>query len=359
MKPEHVDNPMGEKRLPLVSVIIPHWRGKGILIRCLISLKNASLDRSEILLIDNGSTDGSVDEAVKTFPSVSVLKSETNLGYAGGCNLGIENARGEFALLLNDDAEVTPGFLDPLVECMAADRTVAACQPKICSIRQPGRFDYAGAAGGYLDIFGFPFCRGRIFVHVEDDHGQYDDPREIFWASGACCLVRMSALREVGNLDEDFFAHMEEIDLQWRMRRAGYKIMSVPSSIVRHEAGSTLGAENPYKIYLNHRNSLIMMLKNHSAGALLAVLPVRIALDIAAMAYRLLRGEVLNASAILHALGYSLFHLSSVLRRRNQHGSSPTMKNARLYKRSIVWDYFILRQRRFSDLPFFFGQKHG
>ena len=302
-----------------------------------------------MLLVDNGSTDGSM-EVAGSFPGIRTIRSVVNLGYAGGCNLGLENAKGEYVLLLNDDALVTPPMVGRLVEAMKSDLGVAACQPKVLSIGNPGRFDYAGAAGGEMDRFGFPFCRGRIFDTVEVDGGQYDQGSEIVWASGACCLLRMSALREVGLLDADFFAHMEEIDLQWRLRNRGYRVMAVPQAIVYHEAGSTLGSDKPMKVYLNHRNSLAMLMKNHNPGELALVLPVRFLLDMVAVAFRLVRIEPMNMLAIIRAYLYIAFHLPSILWKRRlarkgvRHAGS-------LSRRSIVWDYYVVRRKKFSDLP--------
>ncbi len=345
---------------PVVSAVIPHWRGKDILVRCLRSLKSITYRPLELLLVDNGSSDGSVQQAVRECPEVVVLSPGKNKGYAGGSNHGLREVKGEYALLLNDDAEVTPGFLEPLVEMMESDTAIAACQPKICSIRHPDRFDYAGAAGGYLDQYGFPFCRGRIFLTVEQDKGQYEDCREIFWASGACCLLRMESLRKVGLLDEEFFAHMEEIDLQWRLQLAGYRSMVVPSSVVLHDAGTTLNPETPYKVYLNHRNSLIMLLKNHRPATLFRVIPVRLVLDLLALLYRLARGEMLNAFAIFRALGYILFNLPSILERRPHLHALGTVSEAGVersfYHRSIVWDYFVLHRRTFQQLSGFKGR---
>jgi GT2 family glycosyltransferase len=266
---------VSDKSFPVVSVIIPHLKGEDILRRCLKALQSCTYPSIEVILVDNGSTDGSSERIAGKHPGVRLIRSTVNLGYAGGCNMGLSHASGKYALLLNDDAEVTAGFLEPLVACMESDASIGACQPKIKSIIDSTKFDYAGAAGGYLDRFGYPFCMGRIFDTVEVDRGQYDDPREIFWASGACCLIRISALEETGRFDESFFAHMEEIDLHWRMRLAGYKIMSVPSSIVHHEAGTTLAPEAPQKVYLNHRNGLMMLVKNHRPGMLLWILPAR------------------------------------------------------------------------------------
>jgi len=343
------------ERLPLVSIVIPHWRGAKILQRALASLRRLHYLPIEILLIDNGCDDGSVTEAQKEFPEVRVIATGENLGFAGACNVGMQNANGKYVLLFNDDAEATPDFLAPLVEVMEGDPQIAACQPKIRSLEFPEKFDYAGANGGFLDVFGFPFCRGRIFMTREDDRGQYDETCDIFWATGACCLLRKSALQQVGLLDVDFFAHMEEIDLNWRLRLTGYRVVAVPGSVVRHQAGSTLHPDKPFKIYLNHRNSLIMMMKNYSARTLFWVLPGRLVLDAIAFFYRLGHFDWQRALAIVRAGGHVLFHLSSIYSRRQLSQKCRQVDEAQMmqsiYRRSIVWDYFILGKKFFSMLP--------
>jgi hypothetical protein len=353
--------PTGVASWPLVSIIIPHWRGQKILQRSLASLQRCSYRAVEILLVDNGCDDGSVQRAQQEFPEIRVLRLEKNLGFAGGCNFGLQNAAGKYALLFNDDAEATPDFLDPLVEIMESDPQIAACQPKIRSLEFPEKFDYAGANGGFLDVLGFPFCRGRIFMTLEDDHGQYDDACELFWASGACCLLRMSALQQVGLLDVAFFAHMEEIDLDWRLHLAGYRIVSAPVSIVQHQAGSTLHPDKPYKIYLNHRNSLIMMLKNYSARTLLWVLPGRMVLDAVAFWYRILHGDFRRAFAIVRAGLHVLRNWRSIRSRRRESQKSRRLSDQeimpRIYRRSIVWDYFIAGRKLFSMLPLYSSTK--
>lgn len=347
--------PAGEASWPLVSIVIPHWRGQKILQRSLASLRRLSYQPVEILLIDNGCDDGSIAAAHQEFPEVRVIAAGENLGFAGGCNLGLRVANGKYALLFNDDAEATPDFLEPLVAAMESDPQVAACQPKIRSLEFSEKFDYAGANGGFLDVFGFPFCRGRIFMTLEDDRGQYDENCDIFWASGACCLLRMSALQQTGLLDVDFFAHMEEIDLNWRLRLAGYRLMSVPASCVRHQAGSTLHPDKPYKIYLNHRNSIIMMMKNYEARTLLWVLPGRLMLDAVAFVYRLFHLDFRRAMAIVRAGIHVLLHLPSIHARRQWSQKRRRVKDRELlqhiYCRSIVWDYFIAGRKFFSRLP--------
>jgi hypothetical protein len=352
---EQPATPTGVASWPLVSIIIPHWRGQKILQRSLSSLQRISYRPVEILLIDNGCDDGSMAEVQHKFPDVRVIVAERNLGFAGGCNLGLHLAAGKYALLFNDDAEATPDFLEPLVEIMESDPQVAACQPKIRSLEFPEKFDYAGANGGFLDVFGFPFCRGRIFMTLEDDRGQYDERCDLFWASGACCLLRLSALQQVGLLDVDFFAHMEEIDLNWRLHLAGYRVVSAPDSVVRHHAGSTLHPDKPYKIYLNHRNSLIMMMKNYSARNLLWVLPGRLLLDTVAFWYRVFHGDFRRALAIVRAGLHVIRHWRSIISRRRESQKYRRLSDRdlmpRLYRRSIVWDYFIAGRKFFSMLP--------
>lgn len=340
---------------PLVSIIIPHWRGIKILQRSLASLRRCHYRPVEIFLIDNGCDDGSVLSAQQEFPEIRVLTTGRNIGFAGGCNFGLQHAAGKYALLFNDDAEASPDFLAPLVETMERDPQIAACQPKIRSLEFPEKFDYAGANGGFLDMFGFPFCRGRIFMTLEDDRGQYDDECDLFWATGACCLLRLSALQKVGLLDVAFFAHMEEIDLNWRLHLAGYRVRSVPASIVRHQAGSTLHPDKPYKIYLNHRNSLIMILKNYSARTLLWVLPGRLWLDVAAFGYRMAHVDFSRAFAIVRAGLHVLWNWRSIRLRRRETQKHRRLTDAEMiphiYRHSIVWDYFIAGRKLFSQLP--------
>jgi GT2 family glycosyltransferase len=336
---------------PLVSIIIPHWRGQKILQRCVASLRRLNYQPIEILLIDNGCDDGSIAVARQEFPEVRVIATGENLGFAGGCNLGLRTANGKYALLLNDDAEATADFLAPLVEMMESDTQIAVCQPKIRSLEFPEKFDYAGANGGFLDMFGFPFCRGRIFMTLEDDRGQYDEPCDIFWASGACCLLRLCALQHTGLLDVGFFAHMEEIDLNWRLHLAGYRLVSVPASVVRHQAGTTLHPDTPFKIYLNHRNGLIMMMKNYAVSTLLWALPGRLLLDWIAFWYRLLHFDFRRALAIVRAGLHVLIHLRGIYARRQWSQKwrrvSDREITSRLYRRSIVWDYFIADRKFF------------
>jgi GT2 family glycosyltransferase len=337
-----------------VTVVIPHWNGEGILRRCLLSLRRTAGVRFETLVVDNASTDGSIDSARRGFPEIRIIRSPANLGYAGGCNLGIRNSSTPYVALLNNDAEVTPGWLRPLVEALERDAGLSAVQPKILSIQDPGRFDYCGAAGGELDIFGYPFARGRIFDSIETDAGQYDDPESIFWATGAATLLRRSALDRVGLLDASFFAHMEEIDLDWRMHRAGYRAGSVPRAVVFHQTGGTLGGARFRKLYLNHRNSLIMILKNHGGVSLMWILPIRLMLEGMTCLMSLFTGRLKRLAAVPAAVAAVIWRLPSILRDRRRTASLNQATESALlhgmYRGSIALDYFVRRVRRYSQL---------
>ncbi|MBD3167322.1 glycosyltransferase [bacterium] len=266
-----------------LSVIIPHLRGAEILKAVLDDLEQELAgwrELAEVIVVDNASTDGSVEEAKLAHPWIEVLRLAKNEGYAGGCNHGIRAGRGEWVLLLNDDVRIHAGALQALVARGESEPDIAAVQPKILSQMEPERFDYAGAAGGLIDMFGYPFALGRIGGKMETDHAQYDSPREIFWSSGTGCLWRRETLQQIGLLDSTFFAHMEEIDLAWRAHLIGQRIVSEPAAVLQHLGGGTLAYQAWRKMYLNHRNNLIMILKNLQTIHLLWMLPFRWAMDI-------------------------------------------------------------------------------
>ena len=344
----------GSPSLPRVSVIIPHYNGREILLRCLEGLSRDDYPALEIIVVDNASTDGSAAAAKERFPGIRVVSSDRNLGFAGGCNLGMESAAGDYFVLLNNDAVVSSGWLEPLVRRAEEDRTIAALQPKILSISNEGAFDYAGAAGGFMDVFGYPFARGRIFFTLETDEGQYETGSEIFWASGTCTLIRKTAVEKVGYLDETFFAHMEEIDLDWRFHLAGFNVRYVPESVVRHDAGTTLAPGSSRKIYLNHRNGLIMLLKNYSAGRLAWVLPIRFCLEFVAATYFLLKGDAVQTKAILSAMGGVLSEMKYIREARRRTQSVRVVSDrdvdGRMYRGSIVWQYFVLGRKTFRRI---------
>ncbi|RMD97010.1 MAG: glycosyltransferase family 2 protein [Calditrichaeota bacterium] len=342
-------------RSPFVSIIIPHYRGREILHRCLQALAQDEYQPREIILVDNASTDGSVDAGVEAFSGVKVIRSRRNLGFAAGCNLGMRFANGEYFVLLNDDAVVTPGWLAAMVDYMQKHEDVAAVQPKIKSLDEPDRFDYAGAAGGMIDMWGFPFARGRIFTTLERDEGQYDDHGEIFWASGTCTLLRRSAVEKVGDLDPRFFAHMEEIDLNWRFHLAGYRVVYLPDAVVFHNAGTTLAQQAPQKVFLNHRNNLLMLLKNYSGITLLWLFPVRLLFEWAAMGFALLQRDGRQALAIAKALGALPAYWSHIRRERARVKRLRKISDAairrKMYRQSIVLQYYLLKRKTYRELP--------
>ena len=287
------------------SVIILNWNGAEMLRRYLPSVVKAKSEgtksekETEIIVADNGSTDDSLKVMREEFPGVKTIVLDKNYGFAEGYNRAIDQVDSDYVVLLNSDVEVTDGWLDTLLTYMDAHPEVAAVQPKIRSWLDKSRFEHAGAAGGYLNALGYPYCRGRNFRGVEQDNGQYDSIVEVDWTSGACMCVRTKIYKEVGGLDAAFFAHMEEIDLCWRIRRAGWKLMCVPQAVVYHLGGGALSYDNPRKTYLNFRNNLLMIYKNkqHPYG----VLFVRFFLDYAASLYFLLQGKLGSSKAVLEA----------------------------------------------------------
>ena len=285
-----------------ISVVILNWNGVGMLQKFLPKVVEYSANPIiEICVADNASTDDSVSYLEANFPDVRLIKLDKNYGFADGYNKALQQVEAEYVVLLNSDVEVTPHWLEPLVEYMDAHPEVAACQPKIRSERNKALFEYAGAAGGYLDKYGYPFCRGRIFDVVEEDKGQYDTVQPIFWATGAALFIRLKDYREARGLDGRFFAHMEEIDLCWRLRSRGRGIVCIPQSTVYHVGAATLKKENPRKTFLNFRNNLLMLYKNLPEKELAKVMFVRGMLDGVAALVFLLKGEKEAARAVLQA----------------------------------------------------------
>ena len=341
--------------LPLVSIIIPHQAGSQVLLDCLASLeRDDSYSLTEVLLIDNGSVDGSVQAATERFPSLRVLRFDENQGFAAGCNRGIEASNGEYVLLLNDDTELEPGLIGALVARAEEDPSVGALQPKTRSLRDRSRFEYSGAAGGLMDIYAYPFSRGRLMDHVEEDLGQYDDAIEIFWASGVCMLIRRAALDAAGLFDEVFFAYMEEIDLCWRIQLQGYRVIYVPEAVIYHIGGYTLDQKVLKRMYLNHRNSLITLIKNYSGRSLLRNLPVKIILELLIAVGALVRNPR-RSLAVLMAFGWLFGHLLSVARLRASVQSRRRVTDREIYQRlylgmAPIW-YFVFGIRQVTDLP--------
>jgi GT2 family glycosyltransferase len=304
---------------------------------------------ARIIVADNASSDDSVAYLQANFPSIEIIQNLSNGGFAKGYNDALQHVDAEIYVLLNSDIETTENWLDPLLACFK-DENVAGCQPKVKSHEQPSNFEHAGAAGGFLDINYFPFCRGRILQHVEEDHQQYDGTHEVFWATGACLAIRSSCFHEVGGFDEDFFAHMEEIDLCWRLKRKNYRFLVAPKSVVYHVGGGTLPYNSPRKTFLNFRNSLFMLTKNHQ-GLLLPKLIWRMMIDgVAALSF-LARGEFKQFGAVFKAHIAFYGKLTSFLKKRKTlKNSSTTFNSTGLFRGNLLWNYYAKGVKKYSDL---------
>ncbi len=336
-----------------VAIVILNWNGANFLEKFLPGVVEYSSGAGrEVIVVDNGSADHSMAYLKTLETSVRVVGFDRNYGFAPGYARALQRTEAEYFLLLNSDVEVTPGWLNPMLELMEADPGVAACMPKIKAFNQREFFEYAGAAGGYIDLLGYPFCRGRILNSIEKDTGQYDAPAEIFWASGACMLLRASAYFEAGELDRDFFAHMEEIDLCWRFKRLGYKIAYCAASTVYHVGGGTLPNNNPHKLYLNYRNNLFLLCKNQPGHELIFVLPIRILFDwLSALLY--LPFSPAFFRSVIHAHFSFLKALPSlVVKRRKVNRIAKKGSWPQIYKGSIVFDFFFRGIRFFNQLRF-------
>lgn len=285
-----------------IAVVILNWNGEAMLRQFLPSVISGSCEEGTVVYVaDNASTDHSCEVVEKEFPSVRLIRLDQNYGFAEGYNRALAQVEAEYVVLLNSDVEVTEGWLQDMVAYMDVHPETAACQPKILSYRHRNLFEYAGASGGFIDRYGYPFCRGRVMDTVEEDKGQYEDIMSVFWATGAALMIRLEVYRKVGGLDARFFAHMEEIDLCWRLRSRGYALVCIPSSKVYHVGGATLKKENPRKTFLNFRNNLLMLYKNLPEEELTSVMHVRTFFDYCAALVWLLKGDWANVKAVREA----------------------------------------------------------
>lgn len=331
------------------AVIILNWNGCEHLRTFLPSVVDNTPAEVRIVVADNGSTDNSVDIVQALFPRVEILSLGNNYGYAGGYNRAVASIDADFYILLNSDVQVSYGWCEPLIAALEADTALGAVQPKILSLREPHYFEYAGASGGFIDMLGYPFCRGRILSTVEKDEGQYDSFRHCFWASGACFACRRELFARVGGLDEDFFAHMEEIDLCWRAQLYGYRIAVQPQSVVYHLGGGTLAAGSPRKVYLNYRNNLWMLYKNLRRNSLTAVLLLRRIMDGMSAATYLVqgRGDLFRQVWKAHLDFYrNRRHLRC---KRAEIQNNASSRPVGIYSGSIVFRYFF-KSKRFGSM---------
>lgn len=333
-----------------VAIVILNYNGEEMLGRFLPSVLDYSAG-ARVVVADNGSTDASISLVRNAFPSVEIIELGSNYGYAGGYNRALEHIDAPYYMLLNSDVEVTQGWLQPLLAIMESNSSVAACQPKILSFHNRCCFEYAGAAGGFIDGYGYPYCRGRVFGTVEEDKGQYDSPCPVFWATGAALMVRSSVFRAVGGFDDRFFAHMEEIDLCWRINARGGVVMAVPGSVVYHVGGATLDKSNPRKTYLNFRNNLLMLYKNLPTDKLTAVMRVRAVLDYIAAFKFLLCGSFGDFGAVIKARRHYAAMKKDFLQSREENIAKSvcsTLNGQSSF--SLLWRYYIGRKHCFSQL---------
>lgn len=343
---------------PLVALVILSWNGKNFLAQFLPSVIRSSYEPLDIYVADNASADGTLAWLREHWPQVKTISITKNEGFARGYNYALKHVSADYYILLNQDVEVGDHWIEPLIECMESDSSIAACQPKMLSFSDRGSFEHAGAAGGYIDKFGYIFCRGRIFDSVEKDTGQYAQQDEIFWASGAAMCVRADLFRRFRGFDGDFFAHMEEIDLCWRFKRAGYKIMYVPDSVVYHVGGGSLPKEDPHKTYLNFRNNLFMLFKNLESYELVWKFPLRILLENVAFLKALLQRKWGEAFAIWRADWHFAVTLPLQFKKRFDNWllyhklriDSSRVKAKGYYPHAVIWQYFIRKRKNFRDL---------
>ncbi|MGZ3755059.1 MAG: glycosyltransferase family 2 protein [Mucilaginibacter sp.] len=345
---------------PKVAVVILNWNGKKHLKQFLPSVLTSVWPNMEIVVGDNASTDGSVELVQHEFPSVTIIQNDDNYGFTGGYNKVLEQVNADYFILLNSDVEVFPGWIEPVVQLMESDPMIAVAAPKIKSYMQKDHFEHAGAAGGFIDVLGYPFCRGRIVSEIEEDHGQYQQSGEVFWASGAAMFIKKKYWVEAGGFDERFFAHMEEIDLCWRLKNRGYKIMYCAQSEVFHVGGGTLNTENPFKTYLNFRNNLLLLKKNLPYWRSVIIISTRLWLDLMALIRFLNEGKRKDAWAVSKA--HQNFFRNLFKRANPKDGRHLAISAAQqskitynrkltgMYKGSIIADFFIKKKYKFTDL---------
>lgn len=331
------------------AVVILNWNGKHFLQQFLPALtEHTSLPGVALVVADNGSTDGSQAFLQQAYPQIRQIVFDKNYGFTGGYNRALPQVDADYYVLLNSDVEVTANWLQPLQAALDNFSEVAVCMPKIRSFDRRTSFEYAGAAGGFIDKYGFPFCRGRILSCIEEDNGQYDMPRRIFWASGACMMIRAAVFHRLGGFDDDFFAHMEEIDLCWRVQQLGYSVICLPQAVVYHVGGGTLPNETPFKLYLNYRNNLYMLYKNLPDRKRFTLLAARLVLDGLSAGVYCLRGRFTSFAAVWKA------HIHFWKRRKNLRAKRLPQRNrpvAGVYPASVVLGFYLSKKkRRFGEL---------
>lgn len=339
---------------PLVDVVVLNHNGKRFLDECIQSLQQGTYSNFNIYLLDNASTDDDVEYVRSHYPSVKIIQNPLNNGYCAAYNLAFAQCEGKYIVCLNNDVTVAPDWIEHLVELAENDESIGALQPKLVSYYDPSKFEYAGASGGMMDVFGYPFLRGRLFDTMEEDNGQYDDIVEVFWASGAAMMVRKDALPHSGLLDEDIVHHMDEIDLCWRLRMAGYRAVVQPRSVIRHIGGATIPTASFKKIYWNHRNALYLMIKNYESWNAIKFGLVHTFLDHVAAARAIVNLNFTMASGIFSAHLWIISHWRLLMRKRNEAQKLRKRSDSEvihyMYNKSVVWQYFIRGRKSYNQL---------
>ena len=337
-----------ETQKKLISIVLLNWNGKKLMQKFLPTLiKNSK--GVDIYVVDNNSNDDSIRYLQENFNSVKIIHHKQNLGYAKGYNDAIKNINTKYLVLINSDIETTKNWYQPIIDLMEKQIKIAACQPKVLDYNNKNYFEYAGASGGFIDLFGYPFCRGRIFNFLESDKSQYDDDKEVFWATGACLFIKKSSFDEVNGFDEDYFAHQEEIDLCWRLKNKGYKIMVCPKSVVYHVGGGTLEKSSSFKTYLNFRNNLLTLYKNLTRTELIWILPVRFILDgVAGISFLIKKNGFSHLIAVVkaHISFYSKLPKYFIKRKKIKQKANLTGR----LKLIILLKFHLFRIRKFNDL---------
>ena len=335
--------------LPLVSIVILNWNGRNYLQQFLPSVLATTYANKEVVVIDNASTDDSVSFLQSHYPSVRILTNAGNYGFAKGYNDGLKHVQADYYVLLNNDVEVHPGWIEPMVQLLETNASIAACQPKLLQFHQKEQFEYAGAAGGWLDYLGYPFARGRIFDVCEKDEGQYDTAEPIFWASGAALFVRSGAWHEINGLDEYFFAHQEEIDFCWRLQLAGYKVYACPQSVVYHVGAGTLPKGNARKVFLNFRNNLVMMAKNMPVWEATWKIFYRFGLDYISALKSLAAGQKTYYRSVVKA-HIAFLKWLFVERKKALFPPGKKHKLCGYLHKSVVWSHFARGKKTFAEI---------
>lgn len=337
-------------QLPSVAIVILNWNGRHFIEKFLPSVMSSGYNNFSVIVADNASADDSISFLKNNYPAVRIIINPVNEGFSKGYNTALKQIKADYYVLLNSDVEVGKEWIDPIISLMEKDIKIAACQPKVLSFNNRQQFEYAGASGGWIDMLGYPFSRGRVFEHCEADTGQYDDTSEIFWATGAALFVRSSVFHEMRGFDEFFFAHQEEIDLCWRMKRAGYKIYVVPSSTVYHVGGGTLPMGSKRKVFLNFRNNLIMLYKNLPFSEKVWKIPFRLMLDNVTAFRALIKGDT-NTFISIESAHFNF--LKWVISNKKTDINYPKIKLSKLAgvcRSSVVWQYFISGKKTFYQI---------